>query len=451
MAATAQVSQSDLTALAARYGNEIITKQVNQDIAMVGSGALEKVKMKSKAAVINIIAGGFDSTQFLIDLATMQTGSAQVPIQGTQIGSIILSRINIGRAATLLVSGVEDSVDMVKSQLQWAGMDAARKLGRAFFNAEVNSDGYLGPSIGPVAGVYTDVGFDDVSGLREGDAVVLFDTSASQTFALEVTKITPNAVNSMSKNVAGLVTLANTVQGVAAITNHTNSDLPVLASADTFWLRGKYNVTGNTGTAVDQAAVPVSFSDISGSSTLHGLNPAVAAAGYGWIGLSESSVGVLSSENLGQLANRVRLYSGRMHSHVVMGPQASLAFASAVVSAGTAFGFATSTTGAGRRKVIGADADPYAGGVFDDYESGLRFMSKPVIIEPNIPSAQVLLHNRDVVKLGVWREFEAETEGDGAMLVDRSTFSYDIQLPAIENLLCYNRRGMILGSGITNL
>src|SRR5574337_2166291 len=124
---TSPLTQSDIGALAARYGNEIVTEQINNDVPLLGSGALEKVKSRGKQHVVNIIGGGLDSTSFISDGGAMHSGSAAVPLQGTVSPVHILTRISIGRGAAMLVAGVEDSVDMVKFQLEKAGRDAARK------------------------------------------------------------------------------------------------------------------------------------------------------------------------------------------------------------------------------------------------------------------------------------------------------------------------------------
>lgn len=440
MASTGELVQGDISALAARYGNEIITAQINEDVPIIGSGALEKIKAKGKTIIVNIIGGGLDSTAFLADGGDLQEGSSAIPLQGTEVPRHVLARLSIGRGAAMVNDGIEDSVNQVKFQLENAGRDAARKLGRSLFSAELNVDGYVGGVAPTGNATYTNVGFDDISGFREGDAVVLYDTSADDTFLLTVSQVTPAPVNGNSANVAGTVTLASS--------GSANGTLPTIASNDTFWLRGVYNITGSGGTAVLQNVVPNSFNDVAGSGTLHGISG--SAVGYGWQGITASSFGVITQENLSAVAMRIRALSGKQFSHVVLNPAASAAFAASAATPGTAFGSGSGLSGAGRRKNVGMDSDGL-GNVLDKYESGLRFMAKPVLIEPNCPATEIVFHNKDMVKLAMWREFEPFSDGDGAVMVSRSTFSYDIQLSASANMVCNQRRAIAVCTGVSGL
>src|SRR3990172_2197292 len=106
--ATNPLSQTDIGALAARYGNEIITEQINNDVPILGSGALEKIKSRGKLHVVNVIGGGLDSTSFIADGGAMQSGSSAVPLQGSVAPVHILTRISIGRGAAMLSAGVEE-------------------------------------------------------------------------------------------------------------------------------------------------------------------------------------------------------------------------------------------------------------------------------------------------------------------------------------------------------
>lgn len=449
MASTGQTAQSDILSLMARFGNEIVQEQICNDVPILKSSALPRKQVKGKKAVFNVIGGGLDSSGWVKDHQALPTGSGYVPVQGEQASAAFMSRLQLGHQALWSLDGEDDSADLADSSLKGSAQDVSRKIGRGLFSSTLNPDGYAaGTTSGPSAGVYTDVGFTDVSGFREGDAVILYDTSASQTFCLEVIKVTPNAISSASANVGGLVSFANTVQGISSGSTHENGDLPVIASNDVFYQRGKYDVTGNSGTATDQSAVCVSFSDIaSATGTLHNINPATST-GYGWTGITASSFGVVSEEGLAAIAMRALSQSGERPTHVIMNPAAAPAYIAS--SQGSVSAFGISNVGAGRLRSISFDSD-VIGDVLGDYESGLKFMAKPVVLEPNCPTNQAVMLNKDFVELGVWKEPGPLDQAGDKLLLSQSHFAVDCQIVGGINLLCRKRRSLVVVSGITNL
>ncbi len=334
-------------------------------------------------------------------------------------------------------------VDLVEFQLKQAGKDCARKLCRQLFDSQLDRDGYNSPAAGslaPVAGVYTNLFFDDVSGFREGDAIVLNDVSASQSFCLEVVKITPTIVNGNSAAVAGAVDLANTVQGISTLSTHEDGDLPSITASDTFWLRGKFNITGNSGTSTAQSVMLNSFADIAGSGTLHGI----PGTTVGWQGHTVSSFGAMSHEGLMAAQMRVKSKSDREATHIFMSPVATGAYAAAAASAGaTAYGI--TSPGSGFRKELGASLDKYQ-------FSGLACMGKPIVDDANCPATVMVLQNDEAVKLGVWDEFAPLEDGSGSSaLISQSTLSLDFQIYGCYELLCTQRNAVAFISGVSSL
>src|SRR5687768_14491919 len=92
---------TQISALAARFTNKVVNAQVNQAVPFLGSGALKKVPMKGKQAVVNVLAGAIDSTLMMGDAGALPSGSATTPSQGTEQAAYQFSRISIGQGAAI--------------------------------------------------------------------------------------------------------------------------------------------------------------------------------------------------------------------------------------------------------------------------------------------------------------------------------------------------------------
>lgn len=433
---------SQISALAGRFGNKIITAQVNQSVPFLGSGALQRVPMKGKTAIINIMGGGLDSTTFIADGGALSTGSQSTPSQGAQTPAALFSRLSIGRVSAYLAAGSDDGADIVKMQLENCGKDIARNAGRNIFDSFLGSPNAAVAFAGGTPAAVT-LDFKDISGFRFNQAVNFVDVSTSISYTLAVQSITPAAIVN-SANVAGTVVFANTVAGVANVGSHTDAALNAItvATGDLFALRGTYPGLGVAASSTATGNVMVSYADIAGTATLHGL----LGTTNDWTGNTAASFGVMSAEALVAFSQRIFTRSMSDFTHAVMSPAASVAFATAQLTASTSFGMGTNQAGQARRNVDGK---------FDKFGaykgSGLGFMGKPVIIDPNCPATSVVLHNDEIVKLGMWRDFEPDQDGKEAAMVDRTSLIYDIQMLGLANMICYQRNAVGLITGITNL
>lgn len=442
----AVISSSDIVAFAAREGNDFIRSQLNMKAPLFA--ALDKVPMKGKRAIINVNAGGVASTSQVLDFGALPGEDASTPVQGTVDAVGYVSILGLGRIALATLAGVEDSVDLLDTQLQTVAADMSRQIGTALFDSSLGSAtavlpagatpfGTGGPGgVGTIQLTFTNV--NGASAFRPGQAYHYFKSSA-----LCATLLCKSV--SFTADSTAVVTLQNAVPGISTLATHTNAALDTgfgaLAITETLFLRGRFSGIGavaGAGTSLGSVS-PVSLNDIIGSGTLHGIDPtSLGAAGQvDWTG-NDVTGGVPTAELMQRAAMRIFRRSGDMPSHLVMSPSAFVVYCQAQLTPVVAVaGGATAVTGQSRRNVDGK-LDKY-GRNSDPSGTGVEFMGRPVIVDPNCPELAAYLINKDWVKVGEWQKMQAEDEGGSPLLLSRTAFSKSVQYSAIYNLVCRKR------------
>lgn len=425
---------AQLGALAARFENKLLTEQINASVPSIGSGALEKKRLKGRVAYINVYDGGLDSTKWIGDNDSLAEGSGVDFLQGTVLPKAIAERISIGRIAAATLDGTDDSVDLIEEHLRLGAKNIARKLGRALFSTTLAT-----ASAGAAwsSGEAT-VSFTDVNGFREGDSVLFLPSpdgyGDNDVFVVRVKRVNRTGA------CGGTVVFANTVQGISSSlggsqTNQNLTDHPVSAG-DAFHQRGKF-AEGVNGSQAASGDVPNSFSDIAGTDALHGLDTDDLGS---WTGNTFSSFGALTAESLLNANNRIVDRSEEEPTHLILSNAGYTAYCAGQLTVSSSF---MGLTNAGQ---VTRNVD----GKLDKYGSATAtFLGRPVIREPNMMCDQAIMHNKDAVYLGEWKKNEVEKDGSNAAMIDRSRYGYDIQMSSIVNLCCNKRSAIGLITGIT--
>lgn len=427
---------STIASILYKFGNEICTNQVNLAVPFMGSGALKKVSQSEGGTWVTNIQSSIDSVRNIADGGTLPTGSSSDPTQASQGPIAVTGRLSIGRIAAATAVGGRQQIDIVKNQIEAVADEMGRQIGRAVFDSSYAShDGYTTSATwsGATPAAVT-LKFPDITGFKEGAAVNYVDVSASKSYTVKVTLVTPLADGSLSANVAGEVTFENSVAGIAGTSGHANSDLAgiVVGTNDLWSQAGNYTGSGASNTATIGTHIMVSLTDICGSGTLHGLSGSV----NGWAGNTAASFGALTAAGAAAFSQRIYQRSNAAPTHIVMSPVLAATYADVQMT----------TTSV--RNVDG-NLDKY-GKDFSD-GSGLALMGKPVITDPNCPNTKIFFHNTKHVDFRVWKELGPEGYSKDPQLIGNVNFDYDVQMSAIHQLTCRKRAAFGVVTGITGV
>jgi hypothetical protein len=441
------ISASDIVDFAAREGNKKIEEQVNMKARLFS--ALDKQKMTGKRAIINIVAGGLSSTSQVEDFGALPTEAASTPDQGFVDAVAYVSRLGLGRIALATLSGVDDSADLLDTQIGLAASDMARQVGRAVYGSTLAiptaSTNTVRQAVAGEVVTMTVTLAGGLSDFREGEAYV-FEAAAVTTGSFPVL-CTNVAITSAS---VATVTFVGGPTGVPGYQTTTFADnlmvscggaageaagvIGDIAVGDRFFLLGS-RVKPTAGSAatglVTRGAANaslVSLDTIFASGSLHGL----ASGVLGWTGISFAAA-LPTAQTFMQASQIMQARSGDPATHLVLNNVAAAAYASAQVSSGS---FLTSLTTQPRRNVDGK-LDQLGKGA--DSESGISMFGRPIIIDNNCPASQSFLINKDYLKVGEWQKMQAEDEGGSPLLLSRTTFSKEVQYSCIYNLICKKR------------
>lgn len=422
------LSVTDIQDLVARFSNKIMTKQLNVSSEILKTNALRKEQRKG-VDVINVYASTNGSTRIISDNGTLPTGAQSVPKQGVAKPKAVISRLAIGRIAAG-TNGGPDSVDQVEAQVNGAIAHCAKTVARAIFDSKIGNLAAAGAFTGTAVDSTMSGTFVDVSSILEGETFDL--ASGSLTRAVEVVSVTYQAVGTGSSDVAGQVVLK--VVDTALVSTNVGTDAFL-------------SLRGSTTLGVeDNSNTLTSYVRIGGSGLLHGLGAGDLSS---WTGNTVVNFGGFDQEKLGKFAMKLRNRSGQDFSHVFSNPLVSMAYGVSALSpaAASVFGLGSSTTGEGARLQLGSDMDKYK----SVSNSGLTFLGKPWIIDSNCPADKVILHNTEKVFLAQTSDFGMQEEGGDGMLLDRSNFSWDIQLSGLMELVCLQRNAIGVITGIGSL
>lgn len=451
MTISSAILADEILSLAAREGNEILQEQVNLKAPLYAE--LEHRPCEGKLGIVNIDAGGIASTTMIADGGLLSTGAASSMVQGSVPPKSIYSAASFGREAMQTLGGVDDSIDLLETEMDRVSTDLARQVGRTLFGNQLGSPAVntswvtVTPSGESTATISCTVRFSDAqSDFRVGESYNWLpsddgygDNDSFTILCYDIAIVSDTQVD---------VTFTNQVPGVFTVAGHLDADLKPIAIelGDTFWIRGSFLGTGlNVGqTATSNQCV--SLNDITGTGTLYGLPNGVR----GWRGLNFTVGGILSQEFILGKVKQVRQMSGRTPDLLLLPEQVAASYAVAqltpVNTALLGFG-ATAGLGAVRRNSDGPVLDKYGKGT--DTGENLRMFGHPVVVDPNCPADKAYLIDSSRMFIFEWMKPGAFKEGSSSLLLSRSNFSYDIQYAAMFNLATRSRSAHARLSGIS--
>ena len=416
---------SALTQLIVRSGPQMAeTALKSSSPLMADDSVLEKTDPDGGEWTATCFVPENHAVTILADNDSLPTGCADAPVPARQLPAIHFGLVTMGRAAAdAAISSTRATVRLFEDTITNRLSQMTRQIGRALHGNSVSPSGSATWS-GTAANSTVTISFTDLSLFKPGAAYHFNDDTASKVYTIRCTDVT------YTTGVGGTASFINDVPNVngGAVVALTDTSVQ---TADTFALRGHFGAGFGVAAA---AATTVGFSAISGTGSLHGVTNSTLP---GWNSMSKSAGGALSQELLLQFGAQMVQFSGHQYTHVIMSPNLAAAYMAATNStSGTVGGFAMAN--------VDSTSDKYKAG----YGTGLTVGGKPLIADPNCPSGVALFHNRDFVKLCVWKKLAPDLQ-DGDKLQSRTSYSYDYQIDARLNMVTNKRSTLGTITGIT--
>ena len=445
----AVILSSQLGNLVKTFGPKKIYRSVLESSNVIGSGALQQIKANGAEHRVAVSTGGEQSASWISDNELLPEGNSNLHSMGTILPAGLIAQLSIGRLAADMEVSEGEATSLFMSEMDRVANSLARHLGRGLYGTGQAPAANTTWS-GTASGSESNVTFTDVSLFKPGAAYEFDDASESKTFVVRCSNVTYGAVSSSSANVAGTVTFVNDIVNptdgaVVALSNTT------ISTSDTFRQRGTSPLSASFGAASSSTSqAMVSFDDIAGSGTLHGIAGTVA----GWTGNSLALSAAYSQEAMLAFMSRITARSGQAPTHVIMHPSLSPVHAAAGISGATAFGLGTGLAGAGARRDVSANFDKYGldvANIADRARSGLALGGKEILLDVNCPVGRVYFHNKELVKLVEFLPLGPVKQSGDAKLVSSTKLAYNVQFQGAFNLACTLRSGIGVVTGITDL
>lgn len=437
------VTVSSISGIMAEFGPLVFINTVNSTSPLIGSGVLEKVPQDGEEIVVPADVGESPATGYVQDFGRRPNGQTTTPVKARYTPSVTTTAVELGVMAAIAKMADKQLSELLEFKLKASATSNARHTGRGVYQGRINPQAIFTWS-GTAANSTVTVNFLDVSMFKEGAAYDYVNATASLSYVVRCTQVTPAAVGSNSANVAGSVTFINDVinpasGSIVALANTTG------LTTDTFALRGTFPGFGGSNVAVAGAALN-SYDDVAGSGaalTFGGIAPASLP---GWQGQTMALAAAYSHEALLQFGSRLQARSGEMFTHALMNPLVAAAHRIQAGSFGAVYGLTAQPT-AQRPMNLSANADKYG------QSGGLSLQGRPVLEDPNCPATIVVLHNKENLKLGVWREAEPEylTEDGGVVWTNQSTMSISSHFTTAIQLFTGKRSSIGVVTGLTNM
>jgi hypothetical protein len=397
------IEVSAISALVGRFTNSVVNEQANNAAPLIGKGIIKKLNKPDKVGIVNIKAGELASVKFLADGATLPVGGDKLPVQGTYLPVGLLERITIPRMSAALASSTDDGIDIVKEQMETAGKTLGRQLERGIFGSQIGSP------TATVNAASTTFTVADVSPFRVGMAFEVYNGSTaiegtSEATLLRVVSIAYSETGDSTITFSGSNAGGNAVQWLTTYTFH---------------LRG----------SKDSGAQMVSLADVCGTSTLYG----VAATSNEWSGNVDSTSQPLTAGLLRQAITTVVRRRGEKPGVIVSNRKNEERYSNGLLN---------------NRRFMSGTMDAVGGGAFE-------IEGIPWFTTENIGDSELLMLNKDDLKLHVFRDFSPDFDGQAskgmnrsAMIVSDSSFVYDVQVWGAFNLRAERRNGCYRFSAI---
>ncbi len=442
-AAAGSATLATMSGLLSEFAPLAYIEAVTNESPFISSGALKEIPQDGKEIVVEVETGVSGNTQFQVDYGARAIGGTAQPAVARYIPATITDSLSLGQNAVKGKMKDDEMSTLIDVKLGIIMKNAARFLSQGIFGLAQNPQAAATWSSTAAGGTVT-VPFLSVEWAKPGMTVDFCDLSSSKSYVVRIADVTSAAVGGNSANVAGTVTFENVVLNPATLSVVVLTDTAV-AVGDTIRLRGTTAGFGGSSAVVAGNAIN-SFDAICGSganAAFAGIDPATTP---GWKGTTLALGGVYTQDAMVQFAAQLRRQGGSMFSHAVMSP--SLAANHAVSASFGTYGASALAPVAGSRvKQLDASYDKY-GNVHD---SGLKLLGKPVIIDPNLVSTSILLHNDKNAYLAIWKEMGVDEEDGNGTFINRQNYSTDTFFSGSQQLIVGNRASLGMVTGITGL
>lgn len=413
------ITFNEIAELVARFGNSVVNEEANMAATTIGKNVIKKEKQSGTVGIVNVKAGGIGSTRFIADGGNLPEGANKDITQLAYHPKAIFSRLSVPRISALTCVSKADGVNLVKEQMQTAGEDLGRTLGRALFGTTL---GAITTPGAPAAGTFgangiATVRVADLSGYRIGAAIEGLQDSGAPPVDLfgvvtDINWVTGDVTLQLYIDAAHTTPAADT--GVPATTNATSPVLPLPAP----------RMQGSTATGVDaMCSLTDAASSVlaAGSLGTAGNYSDVATAGGDYTGNDNPGAVALTVGAMDSLSARIQRRRGLGWTHLIMNSLTLQEYLNLLVT---------------NRRFTTRDATSSPDPATSMYQG------KPVIVDENINDKTMLFFNDKDVKLAEWRSFGPDSDGKDAAMVSDSKFVYDTQMFGMYNLRITRRNGL---------
>jgi hypothetical protein len=131
------ITVSDISALVARFGNEIVHEQSNQAAPL--RQHFKEHKEGGRVGIVNPKEGEVSSVGWLADSGTLPDKRNVTPVQFTYLPKFLYGKLGIPRGAATLATGEGEGINLVKEELESLGASLGRQLERAILGSTIET------------------------------------------------------------------------------------------------------------------------------------------------------------------------------------------------------------------------------------------------------------------------------------------------------------------------
>jgi hypothetical protein len=418
------ITVSDISALVARFGNEIVHEQSNQAAPL--RQHFKEHKEGGRVGIVNPKEGEVSSVGWLADSGTLPEKRNVTPVQFTYLPKFLYGKLGIPRGAATLATGEGEGINLVKEELESLGASLGRQLERAI----------LGSTIETLTAATE----------AELDAAISLGGQSTMTTSNPEAYRVGMIVERRSSGAGALEELMRVAKveyspgsATATITFDRSSGITQTNAGNLTQTGYGYASTAGTASATGDVLYPlggyddacVSLYDVA-NGTCYGTDAAVP----GWTGNYKDISGSLTRGDMRDMSTTIKRRAGKGWDKIFMNSLNLQRYEEFMLDA--------------RRFVTGKmDA---VGGVKSEFEG------KDIVVSENVASSKIHFVSTDDAKIHCFKDFVDDMDGGPAPAsasglahaqVDASTFDYFHERWGAFNLRVTKRNAHGLIDGIT--
>tara|TARA_R110000751_G_scaffold20073_1_gene59219 strand:- start:4469 stop:5881 length:1413 start_codon:yes stop_codon:yes gene_type:complete len=466
------ISATEIGSLLSRFGNQIVNDQVNFACPFVGNGHIQKIKHAHEQGIVRVrLSEGLDSTVQIVDGAQIPEGDNVGFTHGSYLPKIFFTRLFIPRGAAHLAAGGRDGVRLVREELDVAGRQLGKLLGKAVFDSPIT----LGVNVtlqalAVPAEVQAAFGAASITLTGGGATDVMWVTSIAGLYDGQFLKIRTGAGTSTNVQIVDInYTLNNDTDSDTALTNEVGPPasagveyglycIKVIkhsaggATAGGVGINAAQEVAGN----VADAAITVQTQDSTPAfappaGTANPLDPMVSLAQCAsnnalyqmptppsaYTGNTSTISSQLTMSAMRDMSTKIKRRCGYgWHMLVMNSVNLQRYFQIGIVGAGD--NFMNFLPGQTTQDADGGKVMP-------------TFQGMPIVVDENVSDHDIFYFNKDDVKLAEFKDFAPDQDGGSGAhgMVDRTKLVYDTQIWGMYNMRVQRRNSMGLITGIS--